>query len=423
MEVCVIGSGYVGLTVSVGFASKGNSVTSVDVDEEIVEKINSGNAPFFEESLDEMLEDTTDEGLLRATTDLKDAVGNSSIIFVTVGTPSKEDGTIDLSSVKKSAEEIGQPLRKKDDYSVVVVKSTVVPGTTEETVIPILEEESGKRAGEDFGVCMNPEFLREGRAVSDFLNPDRIVIGEYDEQSGDLLSELYEDFDAPVLKMDLSSAEMVKYASNSFLATKISFINEIGNICKELGIDVYDVAEAMGYDERISERFLRAGAGYGGSCFRKDVGALIKSAEDIGYPLKLIKAGVKVNERQPLKMLDLLEKHVGDLQGREIGVLGLSFKPGTDDIRNSPSLRVVGELLKRGASVKAYDPKAMENFKEVYPEVDYCDPEEVLNSEATLIMTDWGEFEELDYRGKVIIDGRRIEKAKETETYEGICWS
>lgn len=422
MEVCVIGSGHVGLTVSVGLASKGNSVNSVDVDEERVEKINSGNTPFFEESFDEMLENVTGEGLLHASTDLKNAIGNSSVIFVTVATPSKEDGAIDLSSVKTSAEEIGQALREKDDYSVVAIKSTVVPGSTEETLIPILEEESGDKAGEDFGVCVNPEFLREGSAISDFMDPDRIVIGEYDERSGDAVSELYEDFDAPILRMDLSSAEMVKYASNSFLATKISFINEIGNICKKLGIDVYDVAEGMGYDERISDRFLRAGAGYGGSCFRKDVEALIKSAEETGYDPRLIEAGVKVNEIQPLKMLDLLEGHVGELEGKEIGVLGLSFKAGTDDIRNSPSLRVVRELLERGAHVKAYDPKAMENFKEVHPEVDYCGPEEVLNSEAILIMTDWGEFEELDYRGKVIIDGRRIEKARKADVYEGICW-
>lgn len=425
MKVCVVGSGYVGLSVSVGFANKDNPVTCVDVDEEKVEKINRGEPPIYEESLEELLNEALEKNLIRATTDLDEGMKNASIVFLTVGTPMKEDGSIDLSMLKKATEEAGKVLRKKDDYCVIAVKSTVVPCVTEEKVISILEEESGKKAGKDFGVCMNPEFLREGSAVSDFLNPDRIIIGQLDEKSGDLLKSLYEDdFDAPILKMELRSAEMVKYASNSFLATKISFINEIGNICKKLGIDVYEVAEGMGYDERISSRFLRAGPGYGGSCFPKDVRALIAKSKDIDYDSELLESGVSLNESQPLKMLELLKKHVGSLEDKTIGVLGLSFKPGTDDIRNSPALKVVKALLEEDAEVKAYDPKAMDNFEENFPNVKYCDSgEKVLNSDATLIMTDWEEFENLNYSGKIIIDGRRIEEVREeADIYEGICW-
>ncbi|KXB07192.1 UDP-glucose 6-dehydrogenase [candidate division MSBL1 archaeon SCGC-AAA382C18] len=424
MEICIVGTGYVGLSASVGFASKGNSVTCVDIDKEKVEKINQGEPPIYEKGMEKLLNEALDQELLKATTDLETAVEKATIIFITVGTPMKEDGSIDLSKVKQAAEDVGKALKEKDDYTVVTVKSTVVPRTTRDEIIPILEKKSGKDAGKDFGVCMNPEFLREGKALSDFLDPDRIVIGELDEKSGKLLENLCKDFDSPILRMGLSSAEMVKYASNSFLANKISFINEIGNICKKLEIDVYEVAEAMGHDERISPRFLRAGAGYGGSCFPKDVRALIAKSKDISYEPELLESGVSLNEDQPLKMLELLKEHLGGLEGKTVGVLGLAFKPGTDDIRESPALDVVNVLLEENVEVKAYDPKAMDNFRERFPDVEYCDSaEEVLDSDAALILTDWGEFGDLDYSGKVIIDGRRLEKAEEeADVYEGICW-
>lgn len=423
MKVCTVGSGHVGLSTAVGLASKGNEVICVDTDEERVKKINRGEPSFYEPSLEEMLNKALEDNLIRATTNLERAVADSQIIFITVGTPTQEDGSIDLSMICESAGDIGRALQEKDDYGIVVVKSTVTPEATESEVIPRLEKESGKDAGADFGVCMNPEFLRESSAISDFLNPDRIVIGELDEKSGDKLAELYEDFDSPVLRVGLKSAEMVKYASNAFLSTKISFINELGNICKKLGIDIHEVAKGIGMDERISPRFLRAGVGYGGSCLPKDVKALTAKAISLGYDPKLLKATTALNEEQPLKALNALKKHLGELKGKTIGVLGLSFKPGTGDIRKAPALRIVGKLLENDAKVKAYDPKAIENFKQKFPDINYCEySDEVLESDATVILTEWKEFRGLDYSGKIVIDGRGIEKAREADVYEGVCW-
>jgi len=421
MNISIIGTGYVGLVTGACFAKLGNNVTCVDVDEKKIEKINNGIPPIYEEGLDELLSDY--KGKIKATNDYNTAINNSDITFICVGTPSKSNGDIDLSFVKDVAEEIGRQLKNKDHWHLVVIKSTVLPGTTRDTVLPILEKHSEKKAGKDFGLAVNPEFLREGVAVNDFLNPDRIVIGFYDERSRDMLRELYKDFSCPIIETSLSAAEMIKYASNAFLATKISFINEIGNMCKKLGVDTYEVADGIGLDKRIGRAFLDSGIGWGGSCFPKDMDALIAWAKKTGNDYRIAKSAVEVNDLQPLKLVELLKKHIPSLKGKNIGVLGLAFKPNTDDIRESKAIPIVSELIKQEANVKAYDPKAMENFKKLYPQIDYClSADEALKSDAVLITTGWNEFKRLDYSGKIVIDGRKLDEAKTAEIYEGVCW-
>ena len=421
MNISIIGTGYVGLVTGACFAKLGNNVICVDVDEKKIKKINNGISPIYEEGLDELLSDY--KSRIKATTDYSTAINSSNITFICVGTPSNSSGDIDLSFVKDAAEEIGRQLRDKDHWHLVVVKSTVLPGTTRDLVLPILEKHSGKKAGRDFGLAMNPEFLREGIAVNDFLKPDRIVIGFYDERSRDMLRELYKDFSCPIVETAPSAAEMIKYASNAFLATKISFINEIGNMCKKLGVDTYEVADGIGLDKRIGRAFLDSGIGWGGSCFLKDMNALIAWARKTGDDHRIAKSAAEVNNRQPLKLVELLKKHIPALKGKTIGVLGLAFKPNTDDVRESRAIPIVNELLKQGAQVKAYDPKAMENFKELYPQIEYCSSaEDVLNSDAVLILTKWEEFRNLNYKEKVVIDGRRLEEAEVAKIYEGVCW-
>jgi len=427
MRISVIGSGYVGLVTGMGFVKLGNEVIFVDVDEKKIKMINNTQPPIYEEGLEELMKEF--KGKYYAIKDYHEAILNSDVTFIAVGTPSKEDGSIDLTYVKKASEGIGKALKEKDGYHVVVVKSTVIPGTTEDVVKPILEEHSGRKAFQDFGLAMNPEFLREGVALKDFLNPDRIVIGVQDEKTRKVLEELYEPINAPKLIVDIKTAEMIKYASNAFLATKISFANEIGNICKKLGIDSWKVFEGVGLDHRISPYFFKSGIGFGGSCFPKDVRALISKAKELGEEPLILEAVVEVNERQPLKLVELLKKHVPELKGKTVGVLGLAFKPNTDDVRETRAYVVIKRLLEEGAKVIAYDPKAMENFKRFYPDVgeriEYASSgEEVLErSDAILIVTEWSEFEKLDYSGKIVIDGRRMKRAEETaEVYEGVCW-
>ncbi|NJE61793.1 UDP-glucose/GDP-mannose dehydrogenase family protein [Thermococcus sp. 21S7] len=427
MKVSVIGSGYVGLVTGMGFVKLGNEVIFVDVDEGKISMINNAEPPIYEEGLDELMKEF--KGRYRATNDYREAILNSEVTFICVGTPSREDGSIDLTYIEQASREIGKVLREKSDYHTVVVKSTVLPGTTENVVKPILEDESGKKAFKDFGLAMNPEFLREGVALRDFLNPDRIVIGVQDERTKRALEELYAPINAPKLFTDIKTAEMIKYASNAFLATKISFANEIGNICKKLGIDSWKVFEGVGLDHRISPHFFRTGIGWGGSCFPKDVRALINKAEEIGEEPVILKAAVEVNERQPLKLIELLMKHVPELGGKTVGVLGLAFKPDTDDVRETRAYAVIKKLLEEGAEVIAYDPQAMKNFKRFYPDVGekiaYAESaEDVLRAtDVVLLVTEWREFEEIDYSGKIVIDGRRVRKAEETaEVYEGVCW-
>jgi len=422
MNISIIGTGYVGLVSGACFASLGHHVICVDVDKEKVDKINNSVSPIYEKGLDALLQEYKDN--IEATTSYEKAVQNSDITFICVGTPSLESGDIDLSYVDQATKAVASELKEKDSFHSVVVKSTVVPGTTEHHVVSLIEQVSGKIAGEDFGVGMNPEFLREGVAVDDFLHPDRVVYGYGDERSRKLLAELYKDFSCPVVETSVTVAEMIKYASNCFLAAKISFINEIGNFCKQLGIDVYDVADGMGLDKRIERSFLNAGIGWGGSCFPKDTNALRAWAEKEGITSDMISGTIKTNDNQPLQLIKILKKHIPDLKYKTIGVLGLAFKPDTDDIRDSRSIPLVDALLKECTSVKAFDPKAMDNFKKLFSDISYCDSaKQVLDADAVIIATAWEEFEQLDFSGKLVIDGRRMLKIKESaKTYEGVCW-
>jgi len=421
MNLSVIGTGYVGLVTGACFAKLGHHVICVDIDQEKIRKINNGVSPIFEEGLDSLLLKYKDK--IAATADYSSALQKSDITFLCVGTPSLKNGNIDLTFIKESTKQIAAVLKNKNKYHLVVVKSTVLPGTTQNIVLPLLEQYSGKKVGTDIGLAMNPEFLKEGVAIKDFLEPDRIVIGSYDEKSKTTLRELYQNFSCPLVETSLSAAEMIKYASNAFLATKISFINEIGNLCKKLGIDTYNVATGMGLDKRIGRPFLDSGIGWGGSCFPKDVDALIAWAKEIKEPTKIIESTKAVNTDQPLQLVEILKKHIPVLKGKTIGILGLAFKPNTDDIRDSRAIPIIKELLRNGAHIKAYDPQAMNNFKTLYPTIDYCSTaSEVLSADAILITTKWKEFTTLDYQGKIVIDGRRIEQAKNAKIYEGVCW-
>ncbi|WP_094227163.1 UDP-glucose dehydrogenase family protein [Methanolobus psychrotolerans] len=431
MKVSIIGSGYVGSVSAACFAELGHDVICIDIDEEKVKQINAGIAPIWEEGLDELLAKHTQKTLI-ATSDYDYAVQNSDASFICVGTPSDEDGSIDLSIVKAASASLGKAIAKKDHYHVVVVKSTVVPETTEKVVLPLVEEYSGKKAGKDFGVVMNPEFLREGKAVYDFMHPDKIVVGAIDERSAFVVSELYRRLECEVTRTNPRTAEMIKYVNNSFLATKISFANEVGNICKRLGINTYEVMDAVGTDFRIERRFLNCGAGFGGSCFPKDVKAIIGKAKDIGYEPQLLRSVVDVNERQPLKMVELLQKKLGDLRNKRIAVLGLAFKNDTDDIRESRSIPVIAELLRLEADIAAYDPMAEESMKRIFHDVTYCKSaaQALEEADGCLIMTEWDEFRKLDKEfeamaNRVVIDGRHLIDPKDMNTkidYEGICW-
>ena len=421
MRLSIIGTGYVGLVTAACFAKLGHSVICVDIDPEKIQKINKGISPIYEQGLDNLL--LTYKERITATTEYQDAVENTDATFLCVGTPSKKDGSLDVSYLKEATQQIATILKGKKTWHLIIVKSTVLPGTTQDLVLPLLEQSSGKKAGTDFGLAMNPEFLREGVAIQDFLTPDRIVIGSYDERSRTTVRELYKNFSCPLVETTLSAAEMIKYASNAFLATKISFINEIGNLCKKLNIDTYQVATGMGLDTRIGRPFLDSGIGWGGSCFPKDVDALIAWADEIQEPIRIIKSVKAVNTDQPLRLIKILQKHIPDLKGKTIGILGLAFKPDTDDIRESRAIPIVQELLRNKAHIKAYDPQAMENFKKLYPTVEYCTKAaEVLSSDAILIVTKWKEFTTLNYQGTIVIDGRRLDEAKNAKKYEGVCW-
>lgn len=416
MRISLIGAGYVGLITGACLAKLGHEVVLIDTDTEKLEAIHNKKAPpIYEEGLTELLGQVH----IKASSDYRMII-DSNIIFICVGTLADEEGSIFLEQLKDATRKIAEVMHEQDNYYVVAVKSTLGPGMTEELIIPILEER-GKKAGKDFGVCMCPEFLREGQAIYDFMNPARIVIGEYDSRSGDMLSRLHRSFNAPIMRTSLRTAEMIKLASNAFLATKISFINEIGNICKQLGIDTNNVAHGMGLDSRIGSTFLNAGIGFGGSCLPKDLRILMSRAKEVGYQPDFLQEVSDLNEKQALKPVELLKKHI-TLRDATLGILGLAFKPGTDDVRDSRAIKIVHALLEEGAKVKAYDPLAVENFRKLFPGIDMVSKEEVLNCDAILILTEWPEFYDLDYRGKIVIDGRRIEKAREARIYEGVCW-
>jgi UDPglucose 6-dehydrogenase len=423
VKISVVGGGYVGLVSSACFAELGHSVNIIEIDFNKVEAINSGEPPIYEKGLDALLSRHAGENLMA--TDSYDVIPESDLSFICVGTPPGPDGNADLSMVASASRSIGRYLRDGEGYHVVVVKSTVPPGTTEELVIPTVLEEARGRS-DDIGFAMNPEFLREGMAVYDFMHPDRIVIGSIEGGAGDLAESAYSGIDSPVLRVGIRAAEMIKYASNAMLATKISFSNEVGNICKDLDIDVYEVMRGVGLDHRISPHFLSSGAGFGGSCLPKDVSALIRLAESLGEDPVLLKSVIEVNERQPRRLVKLLEEEVGDLFGKEVAVLGLAFKGDTDDVRDSRAIKVILDLKEKGASVKAYDPLAIPNARKVVPDIKYCRSaaEALEGCDACLIMTEWAEFASLDeefdmMKSRVILEGRRILSCEDAE---GICW-
>ncbi|MFA5312599.1 MAG: UDP-glucose/GDP-mannose dehydrogenase family protein [Methanomassiliicoccales archaeon] len=420
MRLAVVGTGYVGLVTGACFSHLGNDVTCIDVIEDKVRTINSGKVPIFEPGLEDLVREGLSSRRLTATTDFS-KVAEADVIFICVGTPSFEDGSLDLKYVKDAADQIGAAISRTKNHPVIIMKSTVMPRTTQHVVMPILEKASGKKAGSGFGLAMNPEFLKEGAAVQDFLHPDRIVIGAIDDASSKKVTELYKGFECPILHVPLSTAEMVKVASNAFLATKISFVNEVGNICKAMDIDFRQVAEGMGHDARIGKLFLRPGCGFGGSCFPKDLEGIIAEGRKYGTSTYLLEAVRKVNREQPLKLVELLENKM-DIGGRTIAVLGLAFKPETDDIREASSLIIVRELLERGAKVRAYDPKAMDLFRKRYPQITYCESAEdcISGSDAVMIVTEWKEFADPSlYGDRLVVDGRGVVR---TNNYEGICW-
>jgi UDPglucose 6-dehydrogenase len=429
MDVSIIGTGYVGLSTGVGFAVRGNNVICVDIDGQKVGQINKGISPIYEPLLDDYLKRVLQEKKLIATTDLKEAISKTTVSFISVGTPPRNDGSMDLKYVSEVSRQIGEALKKKG-YHVVVVKSTVVPGTTEDIVLKNLEKFSGKKTGKGFGLCMNPEFLREGKAMEDFLKPDRIVIGESDGKAGDVVERLYKNFSAPVLRTSIKTAEMIKYASNAFLATKISYVNEMGNICKRLGIDVNEVMKGVGMDNRISPHFLNAGCGYGGSCFPKDVEALVHRAKELGYEPQLLEEVQELNKRQKLRLVEQLEKKIGGVKNKTVCVLGLAFKPDSDDIREASSIAIISRLLEKGAKIRAYDPKASGHMKKLFPQIEYAKSAQdaIAGSDACLVVTDWNEFKRLSdedfskMRNKVILEGRKILDRGRVSDFDGICW-
>ena len=428
MNISIVGTGYVGLVTGACFAKLGNNVICLDIDEKKVEKINNGISPIYEAGLNEILSKYNKR--IKATTNYQSALKNSDITFICVGTPSKKDGSIDLSFVNKSVIEIGRYLKEKNSWHLIVVKSTVLPGSSINVILPLLEKHSGKKAGKHFGIAMNPEFLREGEAINDFLNPDRIVIGVNDGKSCDALRKLYKDFSCPIVETTLSAAEMIKYASNAFLATKISYINEMSNLCEILGADIHDVAKGMGLDNRIGRKFLHAGPGYGGSCFPKDVKALIAHGKTIGNPMQLLDAVIKVNQLQPNQILTRLKKHFPILRDVQVAVLGLAFKPGTDDMRESPAIPIIKQLTKEHAKIKAFDPVATASARKLFAgdAIQYCETilETVDQVEVILLLTRWEEFavlpdilKKLDHP-PLLIDGRRMLDKDKILRYEGI---
>lgn len=423
MKICVIGTGYVGLVGAAIFSDWGNEVIGVDIDEEKIDRIRKGDMPIYEPGLSEIVLKNISENRLSFTTSLVEGLRNSEIVFICVGTPQSETGDADLSAVWKVAEDIGKNL---ENYKVIVTKSTVPVGTNEK-VKKVIEKNLSREI--DFDIVSNPEFLREGYSVEDMMKPDRTVIGSDSERALSIMKALYEHLGSPIVECDLRSAEMVKYASNAFLASKISFINEMAQICERSGADVSVVAKGMGLDNRIGPRFLNAGIGYGGSCFPKDVAALYKTSTDQAYDFKLLRGVMEVNEIQKNYFVSKVKRFLGsNLSGKTLGVLGLAFKENTDDIRDSVAIEIVKILRGLGAYIKVYDPQAMYNAKKALGEVSikYClDKYEVMeDSDALLILTEWKEFANIEFdkvssllKTNVIFDGRNLLDRKKVESF------
>lgn len=423
-KISIVGTGYVGLCTAVGFASKDYSVIAVDNDAQKIAKISKGIPPFHEPRLSELLIKGLENGNIKCLNNqTEQAVLETDLTFITVGTPSKSDGSIDLQYIESAARDIGRALQQKSSYHVTVVKSTVIPGTTQNVVKPVLEKESKRKCGEDFGLCMNPEFLRQGSAFEDTINADRLVIGQVDSKSGDALENFYKGFyiknQPPTIRTNLATAELIKYASNSLLATKISFINTIANICEKIpGADVKTVATAMGLDKRIGPLFLDAGLGYGGSCFPKDVKALIACSKSLGYYPQVLESIENVNKIQPLRAVTMCEDLIGDLKDKQIAILGLAFKPDTDDMREARIIPIIHQLLEKKAVVVTYDPVAIPVAKNIFiDKIQYSTSaiECLKNSDCCIVATEWPEFKKLkpedfiqNMRQPALVDGRRI---------------
>jgi len=423
MKIAVIGTGYVGLVTGTCFAETGNTVTCVDIDSQKVEKLSSGQITIYEPGLEKLFLRNQKEGRLFFTTALKDAIADARIIFLALPTPPGEDGSADLKYILGVAEDLGK-LIMPGDYKVIIDKSTVPVGTADRVREAILKsaESTGRSIGDFFDVVSNPEFLREGVAVDDFMKPDRVVIGTTSDKAIKLMNDLYAPFvrqGNPIIFMDEKSAELTKYAANSFLAVKISFMNEIAQLCERLGADVDMVRRGIGSDDRIGKRFLFPGIGYGGSCFPKDVQALAKSSAEVNYDFRILEAVMDVNEKQKLHLIPKISSFFkNNLKGRHFAIWGLAFKPNTDDIREAPALYLIEALLQAGATVTAFDPEAMKNVKEqVGDKIGYADNQyDALDkADALIISTEWNEFRTPDFdkisarlKAKVIFDGRNL---------------
>ncbi len=394
MHIAVIGSGYVGLVTGACFAEFGVNVTCVDIDAQKIERLKAGHIPIYEPGLDHLVAKNMQAGRLSFTTDLHAAVEQSLVIFLAVGTPPREDGSAELRYVEEAACSIAASL---NGYKVIVTKSTVPVGTGERLRHLILEQKKNAK----FGIVSNPEFLREGAAIDDFMRPDRIVIGSRDEEAIAIMRDLYRPLyliETPFVITSVEAAELTKYAANAFLATKISFINEIANLCDLIGCDVHDVARGIGMDNRIGRKFLHPGPGFGGSCFPKDASALVSVARQYGGKSLIVEAVVEVNRRQRELMLPKIERLVGDLAGKTVAVLGLSFKPETDDIRDAPSVDIINALVARGAMVRAYDPVAIEAARQLLPDIVYAEDEysAVTGADVLVFITEWNQFRALN---------------------------
>lgn len=418
MKICVVGTGYVGLVTGTCFAETGNDVVCVDIDKAKIEALKRGVIPIYEPGLEELVRRNFKEGRLSFTTNLAEGVKRSLICFIAVGTPPGEDGSADLKHVLNVARSIGMLI---DSYKIIVNKSTVPVGTADkvrEVIQNCLREQN---MDTEFDVVSNPEFLKEGTAIDDSMKPERIVIGADNVRTSEIMKELYEPFvrtGKPVLVMDIKSAEMTKYAANAMLATKISFINAIANLCEVVGANIEHVRKGIGTDSRIGQQFLFPGVGYGGSCFPKDVQALIRIGKDAGYNLDILEAVEKVNGYQKNVIIGKILRHLKELKGKKIAVWGLSFKPKTDDVREAPSITIISGLLEKGASISVYDPVAMKRFKQIFKgKIEYCknNYDCLKDAHALVIVTEWNEFREPDFekmkslmKSHVIFDGRNI---------------
>jgi len=395
MHIAVIGTGYVGLVTGACFAEFGVDVTCVDVDSTKIDKLNNGIIPIYEPGLDQIVEKNAKAGRLKFTTDIRSAVEGAQVVFLAVGTPPKDDGSPDMSYYQQAAKDVAAAM---NGYKVLVTKSTVPVGTGKwlrEFVSANLPDSI------EFGVASNPEFLREGAAIEDFMRPDRVVIGSNEGRAIDVMKELYRPLyliETPIVITSLEAAELIKYAANAFLATKITFINEVANLCDAIGCDVHDVARGMGMDNRIGRKFLHPGPGYGGSCFPKDTRALTTVADQFGVETLIVDAVIEANERQREAMIPKIERLVGDLSGKQVGMLGLSFKPETDDMRESPAIEIIRSILEKGATIRAFDPVAMDEAKHYVSGIEYATDEydAIKGADVLVIVTEWNQFRALD---------------------------